>query len=81
MAKDEKKEANEAGEKTVVVGLVQRVFGVKTKLQYPPSQHPEDTVQVTPKKPAKGNLRVEAKVMEAPRKKATSIKTMSDFKV
>jgi len=81
VAKDEKKNTDEAGEETVVVGLVQRVFGVKTKLHYPQSEQPEKTTQVALKKPAKGNLRVETRVMESPRKKPPSMKTMSDFKV
>ena len=81
MAKDEKKNTEGAGEETVVVGLVKRVFGVKTQLQYPQSKQPQETAQVVVKKPAEGNLRVETRVMESPRKKPASMKTMSDFKV
>ena len=79
MATTDDQQGGEGGNETIVVGLIKRVMGVEARLQTPLAKTPKE--EPTPMPPAKGHVQVETKVMDSPRKKAASIRTMSDFKV
>ena len=79
MAKIDEEQGGNAGNESVVVGLVKRVMGVEKRLVLTRDKVFRD--KPTPAPPRKGNVQVGTKVMDSPRKKNTSIRTMSDFKI